>query len=309
MSIRELTPELAQLAKDELGEVPSRIPADLQAIKDWLAKQTYINARTDDQWLIAFLRGCKYSLERTKEKLDNYYTMRTTIPELTEAVHPSDAKLQEIMKLGVNLILPKPCSPNGVRVIIIRPGAYDPNKFNVLDTMKLSNMATDLLLRDDDHIVVAGMRVIIDLKNVGIGHFTQMNPSNVKKMVASGQDALPIRQKGTHHINTPPGVESVFAIIKSFMNEKSKQRLFIHNEDMEALYKFVPKDILPEEYGGNGGKIQDIIDDWKKKIEDNADWFMEGVQFKTDESKRPGKPRTAETIFGIEGSFRQLNVD
>lgn len=28
---------------------------------------------------------------------------------------------------------------------------------------------------------------------------------------------------------------------------------------MEALHKFVPKDILPEEYGGNGGKTQDII--------------------------------------------------
>lgn len=46
MPIRELTPELAQLAKDELGEVPSRIPADLQAIKDWLAKQRHIHART-----------------------------------------------------------------------------------------------------------------------------------------------------------------------------------------------------------------------------------------------------------------------
>lgn len=28
---------------------------------------------------------------------------------------------------------------------------------------------------------------------------------------------------------------------------------------MEALHKFVPKDVLPEEYGGNGGKTQDII--------------------------------------------------
>lgn len=37
---------------------------------------------TDDQWLVAFLRGCKYSLERTKEKLDLYYSLRSTAPEM-----------------------------------------------------------------------------------------------------------------------------------------------------------------------------------------------------------------------------------
>lgn len=46
MGIRELSPELAKVAKDELGEEPARIPADLLAIKDWLAKQTHITART-----------------------------------------------------------------------------------------------------------------------------------------------------------------------------------------------------------------------------------------------------------------------
>lgn len=46
MGIRELSPELAKVAKDELGEEPARIPADLQAIKEWLTKQNHIIART-----------------------------------------------------------------------------------------------------------------------------------------------------------------------------------------------------------------------------------------------------------------------
>ena len=47
----------------------------------------------------------------------------------------------------------------------------------------------------------------------------------------------------------------------------------------------------------------------KKKIDSKRDWFLEEAKYKTDESKRPGKPKTVESLFGIEGSFRQLNLD
>lgn len=35
----------------------------------------------DDARLRTFLRGCKFSLEKVKKKLDMYYTMRNAIPE------------------------------------------------------------------------------------------------------------------------------------------------------------------------------------------------------------------------------------
>lgn len=79
--------------------------------------------------------------------------------------------------------------------------------------------------------------------------------------------------------------------------------------NLEELYEEVPKEILPEEYGGQGGKLDDLIADCKTKLEKYRDWFLEDQNYGTDESKRPGKPKSAESVFGLEGSFRQLSVD
>jgi hypothetical protein len=99
-NVRKLTPGLAKIAAEECNETPERMAADLAAIKDWLIMSPHLNACTDDQFLVAFLRGCKYSMERVKEKLDIYYTMRTAIPELMDNRDPLSPKIMNLFKLG-----------------------------------------------------------------------------------------------------------------------------------------------------------------------------------------------------------------
>lgn len=79
---------------------------------------------------------------------------------------------------------------------------------------------------------------------------------------------------------------------------------------MEALYQHIPKQMLPTEYGGEAGPIQDIIDTWEKKIISYRDYFLEEEKnYGTDEKKRVGRPKNAESLFGTDGSFRKLDVD
>lgn len=155
-NIRPLPEPLALKAQKELNEVPERIDEDLAALRTWIAKQPHLKARTDDQFLVAFLRGCKYSIERAKEKIDLYYSVRTSFKEIMTDRDPMSEKNLELIRLGVGLPLPNTITPDGCRVILIRPGVYDADKYNILDVMRISLMANDIHLMEDDHMMVAG---------------------------------------------------------------------------------------------------------------------------------------------------------
>jgi hypothetical protein len=99
-NIRTLSTSLAEKAARELNETPDRIEPALTAIREWLLKTPHIKSRTDDQFLVAFLRGCKYSVETVKDKLDVYYTVRFAIPELMRFRDPLDPKTASMLKMG-----------------------------------------------------------------------------------------------------------------------------------------------------------------------------------------------------------------
>ncbi|XP_050098596.1 uncharacterized protein LOC126579235 [Anopheles aquasalis] len=305
--LRTLIPELAEKAQNELNEVPNRIPEDLAALRSWLIKQSHLNPRTDDQFLVNFLRGCKYSLEKTKEKLDNYYTVKTAIPEFFENRDPCNEALQMYMAFGVNLPLPHTLEVDGPRFMLVRMGAYDASKYSIVHVMKVCYMITDLLLVNDDTSIIAGHQVLVDLCGLTFACMSQFSPTFIKKMT-SVIEAFPIRTRGIHFINPSSGFDALYKLFHGFLSKKIQERIQVH-ESFEALHKVIPKKYLPEEYGGSGGRLDDIINDWQRKLIANRDFFAEDAKYRNDERKRPGKPKNASNLFGVEGSFRSLEFD
>jgi hypothetical protein len=88
-NIREISIELARIAQDESNEVPERVQKDIETLRLWIKQTPHLKSRTDDQFLVAFLRGCKYSLEKAKQKLDLFYTVRQLTPEIIKDRDPS----------------------------------------------------------------------------------------------------------------------------------------------------------------------------------------------------------------------------
>ncbi|XP_049794187.1 alpha-tocopherol transfer protein-like [Schistocerca nitens] len=307
MGYRELSPELLARAQKELNEDPKRRDQDIQHIKDWLKKQPHIKARMDDQWLLTFLRGCKFSLERTKEKLDMYYTVRRHLPELFADRDPFSADIQKILSAGVLTKLPQ-TDAQGRRVILMNVGKLPAGTVSAEAAFRTNFLGLDISLLEDDEAIICGQVVIQDMKDITLGHMTAITPYFMKRVATCFQEAYPLRPKGTHVINVPPGVEKFISLFQSFMKEKLRRRVFIHSS-METLYEHIPKKILPQEYGGEAGPIEEMQNAWKAKVESYSSFFKEDAQYGVDESKRPGKPKTMTDLFGLEGSFRQLSLD
>ncbi|XP_067010297.2 alpha-tocopherol transfer protein-like isoform X2 [Anabrus simplex] len=86
-------------------------------------------------------------------------------------------------------------------------------------------------------------------------------------------------------------------------------QIHVHTDGFGTLFDSVPREIFPKDYGGEEPPFRDLLEKWNKKIIEYRDWFSKDDNRKVDESKRPGKPKSYDEMFGFEGSFRKLSVD
>ncbi|XP_031344539.1 retinol-binding protein pinta-like isoform X2 [Photinus pyralis] len=264
MNVRLLPSNLQSYAIKECKEDPSRVPEDVAHIREWLTKQPHLKTRTDDQWILRFLRGCKFSLDKTKEKLNNFYTLRSALPEFFANRDPYLPKIQQILQLGA--ILPIDV-PEGPKVLLHRTTNIDPSQVLLIDVIKVWSMIADIMLNEDDHGAIYGYRIIIDLDTLNANHLLQATPIVTKKITVISKDSI------------------------------------------QSLCEHVPISALPVEYGGCGETLEELTVKWKHKVESYKEWFLEEATCGCDESKRISESYTPSDSFGINGSFRKLNID
>ncbi|XP_055378569.1 alpha-tocopherol transfer protein-like isoform X1 [Condylostylus longicornis] len=318
--------------EEEFKKNPDLNPDELKKLMEWINQQPHLPEIADLEASL-FLHSCYYSIELAKQTIDTFVTMRTHVPEF---FHRLDLSSDE-MKLAMNnsTIFPiEKSTPEGYKIYIGRLANFDARNFNFASGIKLFSMIFDLTLREGGS--APGHIIILDLTGVSLGHVARLGPLTMKKFLYFLQDAAPIRIVGFHFINIVPFSDKILALMRPFMKKELSEILHFH-ENMESLKKFIPLEILPKEYGGlegNGNELCGnynnfnlfflflniqltkyraifyiILENIYKHCIENQDFFTELETRKVNEKARPGKPKDASVLFGIEGNFKKLDID
>jgi len=302
---------LGEAAAEEFGENPALLTSSLLSLKAWISQSPHLtHACTEEPFLATFLRGCKFSLERTKEKLDNFHAIKTSLPEWFDNWDPKDPAVQEILSAGIFLPLPG-FDRQGRLVTLSRSGKVVPSKMKLDDLIRTSMMVMDVARANEQQSVIRGLVQLQDMDGLGAQHISLFtNITTIKKLMKMGESAWPLRPKMLHLLNRPSMVDSLVDLVKGLQKEKMQRRQVVHPQgDYSGLVDDLGKEILPTEYGGTNGCLDELTKFWKREVEASHDWLKLQTTYKSEENLRQGRLKLHADLFGIEGSFRKLDID
>lgn len=295
---------------EEINETnPNKLEENKAIIKQWLNSQPHLPKNYDERILSVFIRGCKHDLERVKRKLDYYFTYRTIMPDLFTERDPTNDEFKRMKEHFVAFPLPE-LTASGCRVTLHKVLSDDAGAYDIKVIVKYLLMLGEIRLLEEP--AFAGDIVVFDVATCRASLISKLLNPVIKKGILCSQNAMPQRLKEIIVINAPPYIDTGVNIFKMFVKQKIKERFHVYC-DTESLYKHIPRETLPSDYGGKEKSIEALQSEWFKKMESYRSYYEEQELITSDETKRLNKTDSTsneyEELFGTRGSFHRLAID
>lgn len=315
-----LLPDYVQrVALNELHEDQERRIQSLEQLRNWLRKNPdVVNMKTDDNFLLRFLRFNKFSVPMSEQTILKYLNIRRTFPHLSTRLDVLDVKLNDIISSGYLFATPKRDS-KGRRVIIVNAKHFNPKTYGCCEQARAHFLTYECLMEDPITQVI-GLIHVVNLAGVTAQHITNWNPIEFARIFKWGEQSLPMRHKEIHLINVPTTLKWLIDFAKSRVSPKIRNRVSIYTKE-QHLTKAVDSKCLPAELGGQI-PLKDMIELWKTELLEKRTSILDvdriillsdrGIQRKSSFSrcdKAKSSSNFTKQVENIEGSFRKLEID
>lgn len=104
-------------------------------------------------------------------------------------------------------------------------------------------------------------------------------------------------------------MDKLLAMMRPFLKKELLDMIHVHSTMDTFLDKFIPKAIMPKDYGGTADSIAETVGKAYGEMQANQQFYTDEETRRVNEKLRPGKPKTESDIFGTEGNFKQLQFD
>ena len=257
--VSSLSGEVLEKAKRELNEVPEERSGALEGLRRKIVEREIENdpdlegvtfERKDDAFLIRFLRARKFDQDRALELYTHYYKSRAEHAAIFEDFTPKS--VEGLLRAGIFEVLDGRLR-EGPKAVCCFPDRWDMDEYPPHLMLRAGMLVLEKLLEDEE-TQVHGVCVFQCLGNASIVRFWQVAQLDYVRqgvMPKLIQNCFPARLKGVHLIEQPWYVGILLGIMKSFMKEKLRNRIFIHGSDWESLHQHMAPENLPQDFGGH----------------------------------------------------------
>ncbi|KAL4712966.1 hypothetical protein ACJJTC_012036 [Scirpophaga incertulas] len=240
--------EYIEKAERELRETPETVAEGLAELRKLLRDETdLVVPIDDDEFLIKFLRPCKYYAESTFKRMQAYYKFRLTHKDHCNDLSP--AAVHNALESSIVSVL-SPRDQHGRRMLLIDSERWIPREVSVAELFRSVQVALEAAIMEP-RTQVNGVLVILDMKGLSFAQVMQFTPYIAKMMIDWVQDCVPIRLKAVHVINQPYIFNMLFAIFKPFMKEKLRSRIHFHGYNRASLHTHIDPSCLRKRHGGD----------------------------------------------------------
>ncbi|XP_054711525.1 clavesin-2-like [Uloborus diversus] len=243
-----LSAELKRKAEKELNETEDSIKEGLVHLKDFI-KRTNIDICTDNAFLIQFLRGAKFNLRKSEEKIKWYLRLQKTLGHFLQ--NNDIETIESLLDLKLCGLLPYR-DKNGRCILYSQGSLWNSEQYSA------DQLATCLILLCQFAILfpptmVSGLNYIGDscLKT----HWDHCKVFKAATSSISSVLSLPMRLQRIDVIKESSLYHNFLTGLRVILPKKIKNRIHAHGKNLTTLQDSYGSSILPFEFGGTMGPL------------------------------------------------------
>lgn len=239
---------ILEKAEKELREIPEIVEAALNDLRNLLKDEKSLSVPIEnDDFLMKFLRPCKFYAESAFKRIQAYYKFRQLHVDYCRDLVPSGTRATFDHSI-VSILSPR--DQHGHRIMVVDSGErWDPRLVSLTDVFRGTQMGLEAAMTEP-FTQICGVVVIFDMKGLSFSHIMQFTPSYAKMVIDWIQDCVPMRVKAVHIVNQPYIFNMLFAIFKPFLREKLRSRIHFHGSNMSSLQQHINPAALRKRHGG-----------------------------------------------------------